>query len=559
MDDSEDLFSYIKYFINPLTGSLILIGILFLTPLAYYIVLLNSRSPVLYNRPFNYSIFIIFGLLLSFFITKKIKNKISPETNRVLIISLKILIIAYALFLLLMTCSRYLNFISEAIDVSYYHYTIWQLSEFKIPYIWEGSTIPVWSQHFEPILIFFIPIYWFIKSTTLLMFLQALTVISGAIPIYLTVRDYLKSKLIGISLAFTYLSFGGLQFGIAYGFHPIMLFPAIFLWSYYFYQKKNTKLYLIFVILSLFVKEEVAFILFSWSIYLIFIKRDKKLGSISAILALLWYFLCFNIVFPYFNKGAGFGYWGQYDQAGGEGLMGIIKPALSNPFKFLLTLINQDYKVNMLIETFGHFSFLLIFFPPALIIILPSLLEKLLSSNIAGANGAHYSAAITGVTVIATIESLSFILKRRTILNKIGDPKLFLGSFIIFLAFSSNIFYGYRGYSLIPPVHGTIYETGLTTENDALLRQVLTSIPQHASVSAQYQIAPHIQKPIDKIRHGPSGHEDTDFVIIDTQLLPVLATAEQLNKNIDILQKDQRYKMAINSYGVVVFRKTSFK
>ncbi len=276
MDDSEDIFSYVKYFINPSAGLFFLGGILFLAPFVYFIVLWNSQSSVLYNRPLNYSIFIIFGLLLSFFVAKKIINKTSTELTRVLIIFLKILVITYAVFILLMTFSRYVNFISEAIDVSYYHYTIWQMSEFKIPYIWEGSGIPVWSQHFEPILIFFIPIYLIIKSTTLLIMAQAVIVISGAIPIYLTVRDYLKSKFIGIGLAFAYLSFGGLQFGIAYGFHPIMLFPTIFLWTYYFYQRRNTKLYLLFIVLSLFVKEEVAFILFFWSIYLIFIKKDKN-------------------------------------------------------------------------------------------------------------------------------------------------------------------------------------------------------------------------------------------------------------------------------------------
>jgi uncharacterized membrane protein len=164
------------------------------------------------------------------------------------------------------------------------------------------------------------------------MLAQAAAAISGAVPIYLTAKHFLKTRSLGLALSFAYLSFSGLQ----YGFHEILFFPPLFLWAYYFYLHKKVKLYLLFIILSLFVKEEVSFIVIFWSVYLLIIKKDKLLGGITGALGIAWYFLCFNIIFPYFNKGLnGFGYWGQYDTDGGSGLLGIIQSMFFSHLVFL--------------------------------------------------------------------------------------------------------------------------------------------------------------------------------------------------------------------------------
>lgn len=532
---------------------------LYLFPIVYLFVLAGSFHSLLRATLLHYVIFIIFGIFLSFLLVKATKNIKNQETKKIIFVTISGLIILYALFLLLMTMSRFVNFVSEAIDVEYYHFTIWQLANFKTPLIWEGSNIPVWSQHFEPILFFLVPIYWIIKSTTLLMAIQALIVISGAIPIYLSAKEYLKSRFLGLGLAFAYLSFGGLQFGFAYGFHPIMFFPTIFIWAYYFYIRKNLKLYYIFIVLSLFVKEEAAFIVLFWSIYLLIFKRDRQIAIISGVLSIIWYLLCFNIIFPHYNNGNGFVYWGQYNQQEGTGIAGVVKFAFLKPFDFIATLFSPGYKIDMMLATFGSFSFLLFLHPPSLLIIIPSLAEKLLSSGIAGANGTHYSAAITGVTVVATIESIAYIIKSKYLHNIIIDRKRFLGFLIFFLAFSSTVFFGYIGYSPLPSSRNSIYEAGLTNDNENLLLQIIGSIPETASVSAQYQIAPHINKPLDKIKSGPTENEKSDYVIVDTQLHPVLTTGKELNNRLEELNNNKDYEIIINSLGIVVYKSVNYK
>src|SRR6185369_16041784 len=99
----------------------------------------------------------------------------------------------------------------------------------------------------------------------------------------------------------------------------------------------------------------------------------------------------------------------------------------------------------------------------------------------------------------------------------IHDKHIFFSVLIVYVAFFSNIFYGYRGYSLIPFVHKSLYERGLTPENNQLLNQILSSIPERATVSAEYQIVPHIKKYYKNITIWPGMSGTEDFVIIDTE------------------------------------------
>ena len=548
-----------------MTGKNIVFSVVFFLflvfPFYYFFLLSTNHLPFLSTTEMIYLAIILISLCFAFCVEKFLENKLSQQTKHLSFILFATGIWFYGAFLLLMTWSRYQGFISESIDVVYFHQVIWQLSEFKIPYLWNlnQQLYPTWSQHFSPILIFIAPFFWISHSGGLMMILQAAAAISGAVPIYLISKHFLKTKSIGLAIAFAYLSFGGLQYGFGYGFHEILFFPILFLWAYYFYLRKQTKRYFLFIILSLFCKEEVAFIVLFWGIYLFFFKRDQLFGTITAALGILWYIICFDIVFPMFNKG-GFGYWGQYATDGGSGMWGIIKNTLFKPFSFLQTLVTPGIKIDMMFQTFGQFAFLFFLFPPALLIIFPSLMEKLLSSNIAMANGAHYSAAIAALTVVATFEALPRIYQYKLITKHINNKNVFFTSLIFYCALGSTVFYGYNGYSLIPAVHETIYERGLSDANYQTLIQVINALPQDATVSAQYQIAPHLNKYYKNLTIWPSMTGTEDFVIVDTELLPVLGmTAQEYTTDLEKLNKNKEYQMVIANSGVYVFKRKSYK
>ncbi len=536
--------------------SIVYVGVvlLFLTIPFGYFYLNYYHKTIFDNSAFTYLLIVTLSILFALFMSKRfiknVRGDIKEAFFRLFIIAISI----YASFLFLMTISNYNRMVSQSIDVQYYHTELWKLSAFQIPSY-------EWSQHFEPILFFLAPLYWVVKIAGILMLLQVLIFISGVIPLYLTVKKHIHSRFIGLSLAFAYLAFGGTQFGIAYGFHPIMFFPTIFMWMYYFYCEKRIKLYLLFVLLSLFVKEEVAFIMLFWGVYLLFIKRDRMLGAATVVFGLIWYIVCFKIIFPIYAGGGGFGYWGQYNQTQGVGIIGLSKFVILQPLDFLKTLVTPSFKIDTFFQSFGSFGFLLFLFPQSFIIVLPSLLEKLLSNNIAAMNGTHYSAALTGVTLVATIETLSSISKNKYLLKYVVNINIFLGILIFYMALFFNMLYGYYAFSLMPTVHRTGYVVGNAVidpseENLTLLSHIIDTIPEQASIAAQDQIIPHIHKHFTLIRDIPNNNENSDYVLVDTQLPPpVLKDTRLLNQYLEGLDKNKKYQLIFNNLGIALFKK----
>lgn len=492
------------------------------------------------------------GIISAFFATK-IKWSNTAKYKRTLLKLLQGTLVLHALYLIFITLARYYNLNSEVIDLSYYHITTWQLSEFHLPRIWDIPSRLVWGDHFEPILFLFVPFYWIIKDAVLLFFVQAIVVVSGIIPIYLITKEKLKNQFLGISLSFAYLFFGGLQMGYGYGFHPILFFPTLFFWTYYFLQKKKRGLYIFFLFLTLSVKEEVAFIVIAFGIYQFVIKKERKMSLITILMGIGWYILCFNIIFPYFSGEKGFGHLGQYGELGIGGISGLIKNIFLNPKLFLTTLITPSDKIDTFFHTLGSFSFLPFLYPPTLLFVLPSLLEKLLSSDIARLNGFHYSAAITGVIVISSIESLSYIFKKNLYRLSFLKNSYFWTVYILYIAIMANLLFGYKYFSFFSNKN-TIFRW---PQHIFAVYRIINLLPANASVSAQYQIAPHLRRPFLKILPAPNDNENSDYVILDLHLPLVLSTEQRFKNNLLNLLHNSKYKVIYFEDEVIVFKKSS--
>ena len=518
-------------------------------PIYYLLVLLyNPQLHFLRNTAVNYIVIMITGISFALF-ANNILHSLNARLKALFRTLFASALFLYGAVLVTITYYCYTHYIFESIDLSYYHIAIWQLSQWKLPYIWDMPTTPIWQQHFEPVLFFFVPIYWVIRDAGFLVIIQAFSVISGAIPLYLTAKLVLRSRFMALASAYAYLAFGGLQVGYAYGFHPIVLFPSLFLWMYFWYVRKKPFFYILFVLLCLFVKEEVSFIMLFWGLYLIFVKRDVRLGIITSTMGALWYILCFQIIFPHFSPKIGFVYWYQYNQTYGKGVTGLFMFALKQPRQFLMSFITPAGKIDMFLCLFGAFAFLPFIYPPSLIIVFPSLMEKLLNSGLAALNGTHYTAAVTGVTVVATVEAL------RVIRNKpwasMSRGAIFLGTVIAYVAFFSNILYGCLTFAVFPL--GNIVPP--PKDSIAFLNQIISLIPAGASVGAQYVIAPHIAKPFGKIFPWPNFPIGPDYIIYDTQLAPELTSNEIINDNLHKLSANADYRLVINHLGIVVFKK----
>jgi len=182
-----------------------------------------------------------------------------------------------------------------------------------------------------------------------------------------------------------------------------------------------------------------------------------------------------------------------------------------------------------------------------------------MSSGVAMGNGAHYSAAICAVTIVATFEALPHVFKYKIVNKYIHHKNLFFTVLIFYAALFSNVEYGFIDYSFVPNHNIYMLETNITDDNRQLLNQVISNIPQNASVSSNAPIPPHLNKYYKDTIMWPDTLLQEDFIIIDTQFRPVYGISGKFyNDAIDTLNKNPNYQLAFSQNGILVYRKKSF-
>ena len=162
-------------------------------------------------------------------------------------------------------------------------------------------------------------------------------------------------------------------------------------------------------------------------------------------------------------------------------------------------------------------------------------------------NSFHYSAEITPLLVLSSLEGMLIILKK-----KWGNISVFL----LALAILSNMYYGFAFY------YGTYAfrfgENGpsdfLRTTHSKIVDRVLTTIPSTASISCEYAICSHINRPFGK--KLPIPHPKTlEYVILDPTN-PSVLTDQQTYKSFVEERIFPNYEMIAKDDGVILFKST---
>lgn len=432
----------------------------------------------------------------------------------------------------------YLNY-STYIDLSYYHSYMEQLSQWKVPLIWDIG-IPVWSQHVTPFYFLFLPFYWFHVGQWFLVFIQAFLAVCAAFPLYAFTKKVTQSSRIGVCIVWSYLLFGGIQSSIYYGFHEVTFFPLLLfavLWSW------SIRRYWLFVLLSILmlsIKEEVAFLGICLGMVFLFF-GSKKYAWTLIFLGIGWFLLSFRFI-ALFRPDGGYEYWGQF-VGGSGGMWGVVRESLLHSMSLVQSIVFDDRKLSMLIESFGSFGFLPFLWIPNLIFLFPVLSMKLLSSNITMINSFHYSATYTGVLVGCVVFTLVKVIPKKY--------QVMAGIFVFLMAC-----FGSRNYtSKFPLMTLNAIQAENFVVHDASRRRdyAISLLPHDASVNCQYQLCSHIDRPYGKLLPIP-GPVFLDYMIIDRSLPIVLKTNDEIQAFFSSVGFGQ-YEVVYSNDPVWIFRK----
>ena len=213
------------------------------------------------------------------------------HSNKILWISIFIYILLFSF----LSLKKYYAFGYNAFDLAIFNQVFFNTLDGR----WFEMTINLNSylaDHFTPIIILLLPVYKLWPRAETLLILQSIVLGLSAWPLYKISRHVKKNSLFALSIALLWLVNPFVHNANVFEFHLLPLAVFFIFWTFYFYQKDSYKLFILFLVLSLLVREDIALILVGFFPLAFFEKRNLKWKIISIILPVVYFLFSISLV-----------------------------------------------------------------------------------------------------------------------------------------------------------------------------------------------------------------------------------------------------------------------
>ncbi len=257
---------------------------------------------------------------------------------------------------------RHVSLHSGGVDLGVFDQPIWNSLYGRLM---EVSIVPdtpnLLGQRFSPILIGFVPLYALWSDPLVLLIAQTFALGLGALPIYWFAREKIGCAL-ALVIVWAYFASPAVENVNLYEFHEVALVAVFFAFGTFLLLRRHYKGFFICLALALLSKEEVAFTLVVFGIYIFLIQRRRLLGLALSSFGVAWGILVLQYVIPFFRGseyGTGYYYFGYGAVSGGgryeylgKSLFDIAVTVLTRPNIVLQSLLvpeKLEYVLHFLI------------------------------------------------------------------------------------------------------------------------------------------------------------------------------------------------------------------
>jgi len=376
---------------------------------------------------------------------------------------------------------KHLHYQTFTWDTGFFDQLLWKLSRFKEP-VSSFSNLHAFGDHFQFILLLFVPLYWFPHSIKLLFITHVFAAVIASLPVYLISLKVNKSKIFAVAVSFSMLIFTGMQFAVLDGFHQSVFSPLFYAFAIYGLVFGSNWIYWSSLFGLLITKEEMALLAVSIGI-IAFFKGDKGKGLATIAISLAAFFFTIYFFLPAIQ--------GEYVHSDygvlGQSPLEVLRTIVAEPILFFNLLLFPTIKIKTVAETFFSFGFLPILSPIYLISAVQQFVVRFVDTVTVHRwiNLNHYAFPLASVMAIAAIFSAKTLGR---IMKASKKLYLFLALYLVFFALAQD-------YLLHGPVNSLLkadfyVKKQWIRDND----EVLKYIPKGASVAATNNFGPHISQ-----------------------------------------------------------------
>jgi uncharacterized membrane protein len=469
-------------------------------------------------------------------------------------------VFAYTLIFSALTILKNYTFLTSGLDLGVYNQALWT-TLFEGKFFYGTADLPFnpsggfagsfFGTHFSPILFLLLPFYAIYPSVEILLVMQSAVLALGAMPLYWMARDKLGKK-IALLVSILYLAYPAVHYVNVNDFHIEALTSTFFLFAVYYLEREEWAKFFMFTILAMSTIEFAPIVALFVGIYglMLYLRREFKgqrsalrFMTLTILIAALWLILALKMK-DFFNP--------------------VTNPipftwnhVLSDPASILhYTFEKLGSKVFYVVCFIGPLAFLPLLAPAPLVMALPWIGASFIT-NFYPYYGIYYqySAFVIPFVFIALVKAVERLASNGFSPNNV--KKLFT---VVFL---STIIFGV--YLPIAPETPWIYQLPVPNERTELLHDMLSLIPQNASVLTHTDIFPHVSSRSNAYLYIPTSLlNDTsiDYVLIDTNSIwanwtaPILP-GDKISPVTFALKglKDGEYGILASAKGIILLKK----
>jgi uncharacterized membrane protein len=373
---------------------------------------------------------------------------------------------------------RHTRFATFSFDLGIYDQAIWLMSRFQDPFVTVRG-LEFFGHHVNPILIAFVPFYWLGAGPLFLLVVQVVVQASGAIAVYLLARDLLHERWPAVALAAVLLLNPTYQFLTWEFFHPDALAIAPLLFAYWAARSERWRWFVVFAVIAVACKEDVALALAVIGILIAFRGR-RRIGAIVVGASVAWYVIATRVIIPWQNGIGPF-----YDTYFGD--LG------KNPGEIAVHLIEHPKEGIDLATESDRVSYYEMMLAPVALLPLLALPVFLIGGPMLGVNVLssfpytreiryHYSSLVLVGVILGTVEAIAWIGRRRP-----GAIRFLVGM-VVATSLAATVAWG-------PSPISTKYHSGLwplQADRQSAKSAAVDMIPDGAPTSAIYNLTPHL-------------------------------------------------------------------
>jgi uncharacterized membrane protein len=292
--------------------------------------------------------------------------------------------LAGAYFLVYATLSvlRHESYHSFGFDLGLFDQVFWNTTQGRLFESTMSQALPLphslLGDHFSPVFFLLMPFYYAFPHPETLLILQTLALALGAWPVYLLAKLKLPA---GYTLLWVlaYFLMVPLAYINLYDFHEVAFAVAPLGFALYFLERGRRGLFVLSLLFTFLVKEEMGLIGAGFGAYALLGKRDWKLGLAVLVGSLAAFATVIQVVIPFFAGGHSYPYIGiRYADVGGSP-RGILTTLVTDPLRIVRSVIHPK-KVYFVIGVFGSTLGLSALAGWASVLLLPTLGYLLLSN-----------------------------------------------------------------------------------------------------------------------------------------------------------------------------------